>query len=377
MASVGAPPSAAAALPPGLRERLNERADPSGFVPFDRFMDVALYDPEVGYYAGANSPLGPAGDFYTAGHVSPLFAATLARRIVQGLAALPPGPPPAVFEVGPGDGSIAAGVIASLARSPGVGPIEYRLIERSERRAAEAYDRARAAAEGTAVRVRRSASVGADGPFRGVGFANELLDAFPTRRLRSAGGGWRELGVRVEGDRLVPAEASPGPIGPIPRLPTGLEDGVVVEFSPAAEGWLREVADHLTEGELLLIDYGMSEAELLRAHPSGTLESLRAHRFVDDPLASPGRVDLSCFVNFDRLRRVAAAAGWTEVAFRVQSEALGAWGFPALLEAAIAAAGSAEAEVRTRLAAKNLVFGFDRFRVLELATTRRLRSGSA
>ena len=376
MASVGAPRSAGPASSARLLERLTARADPSGFVPYDRYMDVALYDPEVGYYAGDRSPLGPGGDYYTAGHVSPLFAAMLARRIARGLAALPPGPPPVVFEVGPGDGSIAAGVIPALARSAGIGPIEYRLIERSEPRAREAYARARSAAEGTAVHVRRAESIGADGPLRGVGFANELLDALPARRIRSAGGRWRELGVRIEGGRLLSAETAPEKSDVVPPLPTGLADGIVMEFSPAAEGWIREVADHLTEGELILIDYGMSEAELIRAHPTGTLEALRGHRFVDDPLASPGEIDLSCFVNFDRVRTVAASAGWTEVAFRAQSEALGAWGFPAVFEEAIAAAGSAEAGVRIRLAVKSLLFGFDRFRVLELATRPRPGAGS-
>src|SRR5208283_6157400 len=107
------------------------------------------------------------------------------------------------------------------------------------------------------------------------------------------------------------------------------------------------------------------------AHRSGTLTAVRRHRFVDDPFAEPGTSDLSVFVNFTRVRAAAARAGLREVAFRRQAEALGEWGFPRLLEEAIRAAPSTEAEVRTRLAAKNLLFGFERFCALELAPRER------
>ncbi len=57
-----------------MADRLRSAADASGFVPFDRFMDIALYAEGVGFYARAGPTLGPRGDFYTAAHVHPLFA---------------------------------------------------------------------------------------------------------------------------------------------------------------------------------------------------------------------------------------------------------------------------------------------------------------
>jgi SAM-dependent MidA family methyltransferase len=111
----------------------------------------------------------------------------------------------------------------------------------------------------------------------------------------------------------------------------------------------------------------MDESEILTAHPSGTLAAVRRHQVVHDPTSDPGSVDLSVFVNFTRLRAAAAAAGLQEVAFRRQAEALGAWGFQALLEEAVRSAPTPEAEVRVRLSAKNLLFGFDRFYAWELS----------
>ncbi len=344
-------------------DRLRRAADPSGFVPFDRFMDVALYADRVGFYALRRSPLGPKGDFYTAAHVSPLFGATVAERVRAVRRELPASEPFRIVELGPGDGTLAEGLVANLAAEPGL--TEYVLIDRSSARATEAEERVRAVARG--IRVRRSVSLGQDGPFAGAVIANEFLDAQPARRLRWDGRAWKELGVEIAAGRLRASERDVERPVPSPPLPTPSEEGTVLEVSPGAEGAVREIGDHLLAGLAILIDYGLEETELLRGHPSGTLAAVRHHRTVADPLADPGTTDLSTFVNFSRIRRVARDSGLRELAFRSQAEALGAWGFPRLLEGALAAAGSSEAQVRLRLAAKNLLFGFERFRVLELA----------
>ena len=173
--------------------------------------------------------------------------------------------------------------------------------------------------------------------------------------------------MRIARDGLAPATARRDRAVPSPELPHGVPEGTVLEVSPMAEAVVREVADHLTAGLALFLDFGMEQSELVAAHPSGTLAAVRKHQPVDDPLDDPGSADLSAFVNFDRIRAVARASGLREVAFRRQAEALGEWGLPTLLERAVRTAPSDELRVRTHLAAKNLMFGFDRFHVLELA----------
>ena len=179
------------------------------------------------------------------------------------------------------------------------------------------------------------------------------------RNGKSSGSVWRTTdssSPRLRSFARCPASA-------LPRPPEG---GVILEVSPMAEGLVREVADHLVAGLFLMIDYGMEETELLAAHPSGTLAAVRAASPRRGSIADPGESDLSVFVNFTRIRAAANAAGFIETAFRRQAEALGTWGFPQLLEEAIRSASSTETEVRIRLAAKNLLFGFDRFYALEL-----------
>jgi SAM-dependent MidA family methyltransferase len=360
----------------GRRERvqalLRRSSDPDGFVPFDRFMEVALYGEGVGFYTRESSPFGREGDYYTAAHASPLFGRTVGERVRSVLAAIPEGPPLRVLEVGPGDGVLGAGVIAGLAEDPAVRKrVEYVLVDRSPTLSVRAYERVSEVGQSVGVPVRAAGGVGADGPFLGVVLANEVLDAQPARRLLWDGEGWQDIGVRLTDDGFVPATALRDRPVPPPELPRNPAPGTFVEVSPMAEALVREVADHLVAGLFLVLDYGMDEPELLVAHPSGTLAAVRRHRFVDDPFEDPGTADLSVFVNFRRVRAVAASAGLREVAFRRQAEALGEWGFARLLEEAIRSAPSTEAEVRTRLAAKNLLFGFERFCALELAPRER------
>jgi len=349
-------------------EQLRRAADPDGFVPFDRFMDVALYGEGVGFYARAQSPFGREGDYYTAAHASPLFGRTIAERVRSILAATPPGPPFRVLEIGPGDGVLGETVLQGLAEDGAVRKrVEYVLVDRSPTLSVRAFERVSAAGRSLGIAVKAAGGVGADGPFTGVVLANEVLDAQPARRLLWDGAAWRDAGVRLTDDGFVPDTAPLDRPVPPPELPRAPEPGTFVEVSPMAEALLREVADHLVSGLFLVLDYGMEGSELVSAHPSGTLAAVRRHRFVDDPFADPGTADLSVFVNFTRIRAAAARAGLREVAFRGQAEALGAWGFPRLFEEALRAAPSTEAEVRTRLAAKSLLFGFERFYALELA----------
>lgn len=348
-----------------LIERLRSCAGPDGFVPFDRFVDLALHDPEVGYYCRPDLRLGRDGDFYTAAHTTPLFGATIAERLVAEFDRLQRPEGFQVVEVGPGDGTLAADLAAALARHPGTDGIDYVGVEPSPSlRDAVA---ARLAARGPAgPRFRFLPSLAALGPFVGCVVANELLDAFPFRRLVARAGGFHEQGVRAVDGRLVWAEAPMPAAVPPPPLPSELPEGTVVEVSPRAEAFVREVADHLVDGAVLLFDYGAEEPELVRRHPGGTLTAYRGHRSLDDPLRDPGTADLSAFVNFTRIRAAARRAGLTEVACEPQAAALGRWGFGPLRDAALAAAPSEEQRVRVALAAKQLLFGFETFRALEL-----------
>ncbi len=352
-----------------IRSLLAEAADSEDFLPFDRFMEIALYDPEAGFYTHVSQKFGRSGDYYTAAHVTPLFGETIGahlRTIHRGL-----GSPDRfrIVELGAGDGTLAEGILRGfVAGDENFSAIEYVLVERSPASRSEALERIALESDRLGIRRRSASLLSEDGPFEGVIVANELLDALPARRLVYREGGWHELGVRPEANGLVWAETDLRRPVPGTPLPDAVEDGSVFELAPAGEALFREIADHVTSGAALFFDYGMEENELVRSHPSGTLSALRKHRTVSDPLSHPGLNDLTTFVNFSRMRESARRAGLRPLRFRPQRDALAEWGFGERLTEGVRAARSSEEEVRLRLAAKNLLFGFERYYALEFET---------
>ncbi len=353
---------------PTLLEALDAAAEPDGFVRFDRFVELALYHPELGYYARPGQIFGKEGDFYTAPRVAPVFGGALGDRLLELWGRS--GRPPAyrIVELGPGDGQLAVDVLAAVdPRLPDGADWVYTVVERSGRLRSSVESRLRAL-ELRHVRVRSTDALATEGTFDGVVIANELFDALPPRRLRAREGSWVELGVRRRGEELEPAERPVRPAERPPRLPSDAVEGATYEFAPQGEALLRQMADQLRSGGVILLDYGEDEALWTRRPSEGTLAAIRGHRETGTPLAAPGEHDLSVFVNFTRLRAAARDAGFVELAYRPQAEALTAWGLEARARAYLADAATSEEAVRRQLAVKNLLFGFGNFRVLELST---------
>jgi SAM-dependent MidA family methyltransferase len=330
-------------------------------------METVLYDGEVGYYARPRgTPFG--GDFYTAPHLNPLFGATLAHRILTEYRSLGMPRHFRVVEVGPGDGTLAHQLVESISATlPPDARFEYVLVDRSSASKDRILNEFAHHPPPDSVEIRWAEAIGADGPFRGVLVANELLDAMPARRLVWRTAQWEEQGVTIVGDTLAwTVHPVDGPI-PGPALPPGRREGAVLEVESLAEGFLREISDHLAAGCALLLDFGCSEEELLAARVAGTLVAVHQHRVEVDPLAHPGEADLSVWVNFTRLRAMARAVGLRELSFRSQAESLEAWGIAARLSEELARKTDDVSKVKTQLAVKNLLFGFENFYVLELA----------
>ncbi len=353
-AAAGPPPDRPEASP--LRARLRAAADRSGELRFDRFMEIALYAPEGGYYARPDLTFDGGGDFYTAPAVAPLFGWAVAERLLAAWRLQGAPRRYRIVELGPGDGTLAGDILEHLGRrlGPAAGGFSYELADRSSPRAEAAYRRA--AGRAGAIALGLPPRTGAATPFPGAVIANEVLDAFPCRRFVARGGRWFE--------RYVDVAAGVGTERPVdrPDLPAP-EEGAELEVADGAAGLVRSWADRLTDGLLLLLDYGGPAGNGGRA----TLQSLRGHRTGRDLLEDPGRQDLSAWVDFPRIRAAARRAGFLEVAFRSQAEALTDWGLGDLARPWIAAAADPVERVRRHLAVKNLLFGFPNFQVLELA----------
>ncbi|NBV23470.1 MAG: hypothetical protein EBS05_16315 [Proteobacteria bacterium] len=340
---------------PSLAEILREEIARNGPLPCARFMELALYHPEYGYYESDRSVVGQRGDFYTSVSVGELFGQLLAYQFAAWLDECrkrnaeggPPDAPLQIVEAGAHDGQLAEDILFWLKRRRPelLERVEYWILDPSERR--QEWQRRRLSMFGSRVRwFANWGEVQQAGGVTGIIFANELLDAFPVHRLAwiAAEQRWCEWGVRTMADRFlwtrlpelhanVAALADPAAalsnLDPSLRasawtsLAPVLPDGFVLECAPFAELWWNIAAQSLRRGKLLTFDYGHTGGEIINpTKPHGTLRAYRDHHLVDDVLAMPGEQDITAHVNFAAITHAGERAGLATVELTEQSRYL-------------------------------------------------------
>jgi len=303
-----------------LRRVLLERIRSQGPIPFDEFMDAALYDPEHGFFASGPLRSTKDGDFLTSPEVSPLFGATLAA-FVGAEAERIGADPVTVVEAGSGSGSLLRPLIDELGLHVDAWAVE---VSPAARRHIESR-----VPEATAV----EALDDVPGPVRGVVIANELLDNLPAAVAVRRGDSWEERLVGCVGDELVPVS---GPARDEVARWAGAHGGSVpddgcVEVQLAAGAWLGAALRLLEAGAVVVVDYGDSAEGLAPRRVEGTIRTYRGHHLGPDPLADPGAADITMDVNFSALEAVAQEAG-ARVSVVRQAEFLERWGLGSHIE---------------------------------------------
>jgi SAM-dependent MidA family methyltransferase len=289
---------------------------------FARFMEVALYCPETGYYERNPCRIGRSGDFITSVNVGQLFGELLAGQFADWMEGMGAGSVQLV-EAGAHEGQLALDILTWFHqwRPQLANRVEYYVVEPSPRR--QVWQRARLDKFAGQVHWCSGFKDFQEKGIRGVVFSNELLDAFPVHILRwdALESRWREWGVGLRGNQFVwermgtnvgswRDELMSAGFEVPPALAEHLPDGFTVEFSLAAAAWWREAAAVLRVGKLLTIDYGGSADELMSpARERGTLRAFARHRLSDDILAQPGEQDLTAHVNFTHLIFAGEQAG--------------------------------------------------------------------
>ena len=288
-------------------------AGAGGWLPFDEFMRLALYEPGLGYYANERAKFGamPASgsDFVTAPELSPVFGQLLAAQVAE---ALQRTQTDEVWEFGAGSGALAEQLLSTL----GDACRRYTIVELSG--TLRARQQARLAAFGD--KVRWVAELPAR--MQGVVVGNEVLDAMPVKLLVRRQGEWQERGVALAGDGFAWSDRATALRPPLePGLPAGAE--YLTEIHLQAEAFVATLGERLARGALLLIDYGFGEAEYY--HPQrhmGTLVCHHLHRVDADPLALVGHKDITAHVNFTGIALAAQEAGLDVLGYTTQAHLL-------------------------------------------------------
>jgi SAM-dependent MidA family methyltransferase len=320
----------------GLRmlERIAAAArEADGWLSFERYMDLALYAPGLGYYSAGARKFGSDGDFTTAPEISPLFAACVARQCAETLRELPGA---VILEIGAGTGRMAVDVLRTLQAHDRL-PDRYWILETS----ADLRERQlRTIETGAPQLLGRVAWL--DTPplqaFDGVVLANEVLDALPVARFRWRRRGTTELGVSVRDGALVEAErpASPAVAAHCETLRAAggeWSDGYTSEYCPRLPAWTAAVTAGLRRGAALWIDYGLPRRQFyLPERRDGTLLCHYRQRAHADALHRPGLQDITAWVDFTALAEAGAAAGFAVAGYTTQTYFLAANGIDAELQ---------------------------------------------
>ncbi len=289
----------------------------TGWMPFSRYMECALYAPGLGYYSGALQKFGRDGDFVTAPELTPLFGRSLARQLAELMALSAPH----LIEAGAGSGRLAADLLAELDRLGAI-PQSYRILELSAD--LRARQQALIAAELPHLSARVSWLDSLPDAFDGVVIGNEVLDAMPVERLRNAAGRIEQAGLALDPSGQPSLDWRPAPATLADAAHAlGFTDGYDSEINFAARAWVAEWSRRIGRGALLLIDYGFPQAEYY--HPdrrSGTLMCHYRHHAHTDPLWMPGLNDLTAHVDFTAIAQAAFDAGMSLAGYTSQANFL-------------------------------------------------------
>lgn len=278
------PTSLTSALHGRIAQAIGERG---GWIGFDRFMALALYEPGLGYYAHGSTKFGAmpgsGSDFVTAPEMSPLFGQTVAVQVAQ---ALERTGTQEIWEFGAGSGALALQLLGAL----GERVARYTIVDVSGSLRA----RQQTLLAGYGGKLRWASELPAR--FEGVVVGNEVLDAMPVKLLVRLAGQWHERGVGLSGSTFVWQDRAT-----LLRPPVEIEGGhdYLTEIHPQAEAFLQTLGDRLARGAALFLDYGFGEGEYY--HPQrhmGTVMCHRAHQADGNPLADVGEKDITAHVNF-------------------------------------------------------------------------------
>ncbi len=290
-----------------LEAMIHDEIRREGMITFARFMEMALYHPQGGYYfrAAEESRVGREGDFMTSVSVGALFGRLLARKMAHVWEGMGQPTPFHLVEAGGFDGRLARDILEGLeADAPACrAAVEYYLVEPLPLLEVRQRETLRS------FPVRWVGAFDELPPVRGMIFGNELLDAFPVHLLvrESSGAPLEECAVGLTGDDLVWMRR-PAPSGAERGLPADFRG--MTEHGPLAADWLRAAARRLHSGRILLLDYGWTDEEYFQVvRPKGTVRGYRQHRPVENLLAQPGEQDLTAHVRWTPLLEAAAVEG--------------------------------------------------------------------
>lgn len=320
------------------------QSSPQGFIGFDLYMHLVLYEPGLGYYSAGNQKFGESGDFVTAPEISPLFSQCFAQQCYQGLLAL--GEDACILEIGAGSGKMAADILQEL-QVLGRLPACYYILELSAELKERQQNKIKAQCPELFPKLQWLDALPAS-PIKAIILANEVCDAMPVHRFCIKDNAIYELGVKYEDEIHTPFEEGRirslrGALVPankrlIEELNTSIlkddqnfdylisqshHNTYISEINLNIKPWIKSLSEVLKAGLIFIIDYGFPQSEYY--HPSrhmGTLMCHYRHHAHSDPFLYPGLQDITAHVDFTLIAEAALSNNLEVLGFTNQASFL-------------------------------------------------------
>lgn len=291
-----------------LIERIIQKIISGGPIPFKVFMEMSLYDPEVGYYTSSREKIGKKGDFYTSPEVHTSFGKIFARQLGQiANLILKDGPECDFVEAGPGNGTFALQIVKTLLEEfkDIFDRLTYFMVESSpgliqrQRELFSSYPEFRS-------KIRWVSSLNELPPIQGVVFSNEVLDAFPVHRVVWKEG-LKEIFVAFDGKRffeIVRPLSDPAIEHYFNIFRVNWIENQEAEANLSAVNWIKEAAGKIKRGFVITVDYGEQYHELYSLRrKKGTFLCYRKHKTSHNPYEWVGEQDMTSHINFSALQK--------------------------------------------------------------------------
>ena len=291
-----------------LRQKIETEIRERGPIPFSRYMELCLYDPELGYYSRHAEQFGKAGDFYTSSDVHAVFGRLMARQFEEMWRVLGAAEHVEILELGPGRGLFAQDVLDwSEKRLPEFfRALHYSLAESSPAlRLRLQATLSRGFQSGKVSLADFETALNAEVPV--IVFANEFFDALPVEVLSPQG----ELRISEKDGRLLEtwSSASAEALEFLDRFGVYPEAGERIEAPLIAQRYMAQIAAAVKRGFIVAIDYGYTRQEQLAGRHLGTVAAYRQHSVSANPYEAPGEQDITAHVNFTALATAAEGQG--------------------------------------------------------------------
>lgn len=297
-----------------LQQKIIEKIKKEGPITFKTFMEMALYEPELGYYTSQKTRIGRSGDFYTSSHLHPAFGMMIGKQMEEMWEMM--GRPSAfqIIEMGSGAGYLCKDILDYLKNRELFNSLSYTIVELNPAMKTSQQNLLTDFSD----RVSWVSSIREINNIKGCFLSNELLDAFPVHIIEM-NDEIKEIFVSTDNEKLTEIKKAPSTSGIadyLKEFSIGLEKGHRSEINLEIKKWLGEINRVLTEGFILTIDYGYSSEDYYSEDRNrGTMLCYHEHQVTEDPCQNTGEQDITAHVNFSSVKKCGDELGIKTIGF--------------------------------------------------------------